>query len=148
MAKPIFIALATLAAPGALAATPAMAQHHGHHDRGHYDHGDHGGRHDRRYDHGDRYRHNDRGGWHAYREHNRHRFDRGHWRAPFRYHRFRSGIRIAPLYYGPRYYIGDPGYYRLPPAGPYRRWVRHYDDVMLVDVRTGVVLRVYRDFFW
>ncbi|WNO54281.1 RcnB family protein [Stakelama saccharophila] len=44
--------------------------------------------------------------------------------------------------------IADPGRYRLDYPGRWRRWVRHYDDVLLVDVRTGRVLRVYRDFFW
>jgi len=26
--------------------------------------------------------------------------------------------------------------------------VRHYDDVLLIDTRSGRVVRVYRDFFW
>ena len=86
--------------------------------------------------------------WRSYRSHNRSIYRRGNWRAPFRYHHFRSGMRIRHLYFGSRYYISDPWYYRLPPAGPYRRWVRHYDDVMLVDIRTGYILRIYYNFFW
>lgn len=86
--------------------------------------------------------------WRDYRRSHRSIYHRGRWNAPFRYHRFRPGVRIRPAYFSSRYYIGDPGYFRLPPAGRFQRWVRHYDDVLLIDVRTGTVLRVYRDFFW
>ena len=43
--------------------------------------------------------------------------------------------------------IADPWRYRLPPARGYQRWVRHYDDVLLVDVRRGVVIQVIRGFY-
>jgi Ni/Co efflux regulator RcnB len=57
-------------------------------------------------------------------------------------------VRIAPSYWGSRYVIGDPWRYRLPSAGRYQRWVRHYDDVLLIDTRRGV--RGARDpgFYW
>jgi len=29
-----------------------------------------------------------------------------------------------------------------------QRWVRHYNDVMLVNVRNGRVIQVHRGFFW
>ena len=74
--------------------------------------------------------------------------NRGQWRAPFRYYSFRDGARIAPQYYGSRYFISDPWRYRLPPAGYGQRWVRHYDDMLLVDTRRGYVVRVIRNFFW
>lgn len=86
--------------------------------------------------------------WRRYRSTNRGAYARGTWRAPFRYNGFRAGVRIAPTYYGSRYYISDPWRYRLPPAGRYQRWVRHYDDVLLVDTRRGYVVRVIRNFFW
>lgn len=86
--------------------------------------------------------------WRTYRGSNRGVYARGSWRAPFRYQGFRTGVRIAPTYFGSRYFIADPWRYRLPPAGRYQRWVRHYDDVLLVDTRRGVVVRVYRNFFW
>jgi hypothetical protein len=36
----------------------------------------------------------------------------------------------------------------LPPAyGPYR-WVRYYDDVLLVDIRSGYVVDMINNFFW
>lgn len=86
--------------------------------------------------------------WRGWRDRNRGVYARGQWRAPFRYQGFRAGVRIAPLYYGSRYYINDPWRYRLPPAGRWQRWVRHYDDMLLVDTRRGVVIRVIRNFFW
>lgn len=86
--------------------------------------------------------------WRGWRDRNRGIYARGNWRAPFRYYGFRTGARIAPRYYGSRYFINDPWRYRLPPAGRWQRWVRHYDDVLLVDTRRGVVLRVIRNFYW
>ncbi len=86
--------------------------------------------------------------WRGWRDRNRGVYARGNWRAPFRYYGFRNGARIAPRYYSSRYFIADPWRYRLPPAGFNQRWVRHYDDVLLVDVRRGHVVRVIRNFFW
>ena len=86
--------------------------------------------------------------WRDYRRHNRGLYARGHWRSPHRYHAFHPGGRIGSGYYGPRYYIADPWRYRLPPARGHHRWVRHYDDVLLVDTRRGIVLDVIRSFFW
>lgn len=86
--------------------------------------------------------------WRSYRNNNRGLYARGTWRAPFRYSTFRVGGRIGPAFYGSRYFIADPWRYRLPPARGYARWVRHYDDVLLVDTRRGIVLDVYRNFFF
>ncbi|MBB3911683.1 RcnB family protein [Sphingomonas desiccabilis] len=86
--------------------------------------------------------------WRAYRNGNRRLYARGPWQAPFRYSSFRVGGRIAPPYYGSRYVIADPWRYRLPPARPGLRWVRHYDDVLLVDYRRGRVVDVIRNFYW
>ncbi len=86
--------------------------------------------------------------WRGWRDRNRGVYNRGQWRAPFRYYSFRDGARIAPQYYGSRYFISDPWRYRLPPAGYGQRWVRHYDDMLLVDTRRGYVVRVIRNFFW
>ncbi len=36
----------------------------------------------------------------------------------------------------------------LPPAYGSYRWVRYYDDVILVDLRSGYVVDVIHDFFW
>lgn len=88
-----------------------------------------------------------RNDWRGYRDHNRGIYARGNWRAPFRYTAFRPGIRIAPSYFGSRYYIADPWRYRLPLARGSQRWVRHYDDVILVDTRRGIVIDVIRNFY-
>ncbi|OYY79527.1 MAG: hypothetical protein B7Y43_00055 [Sphingomonas sp. 28-62-20] len=98
-----------------------------------------------RYDRNRRWGRND---WRGYRNSNRALYARGSWRAPFRYTSFRTGVRIAPAYWGPRYVIADPWRYRLPPARAWQRWVRHYDDVLLVDTRRGTVVDVYRGFFF
>lgn len=88
-----------------------------------------------------------RNDWRDYRNGNAGLYARGNWRAPFGYNSFRSGVRIAPAYYGSRYFINDPWRYRLPPVRGFQRWVRHYDDVLLVDTRRGVVIDVYRGFW-
>ena len=89
-----------------------------------------------------------RNDWRGYRDTNRSVYARGNWNAPFRYTAFRTGVRIAPSYYGSRYYIADPWRYRLPNPGFNQRWVRHYNDVLLIDVRRGVVIDVIRNFYW
>lgn len=89
-----------------------------------------------------------RNDWRGYRNNNRALYGRGNWNAPFRYNNFRAGVRIAPAFYGSRYFIADPWRYRLPPARGYSRWVRHYNDVLLVDTRRGIVLDVNRGFFY
>jgi Ni/Co efflux regulator RcnB len=86
--------------------------------------------------------------WRGWRNQNRSVYSRGTWRAPFRYYAFRPGVRIAPTYWGSPYWINDPWRYRLPPAGWGQRWVRHYDDVLLIDTRRGIVLRVIHNFYW
>ena len=89
-----------------------------------------------------------RDAWQDHRRSNRQLYARGHWRSPNKYRTFRPGVRIGNGYYGPRYVIGDPWRYHLPRARAHQRWVRHYDDVLLVDVRRGVVVDVIRNFFW
>ena len=101
-----------------------------------------------REDRRDRNRNYGRDDWRGYRNSNRAIYARGNWNAPFRYTQFRGGGRIAPSYYGSRYYITDPGRYRLRNAGYNQRWVRHYNDVLLVDTRRGMVIDVIRNFYW
>ncbi|MDJ0275302.1 RcnB family protein [Sphingomonas sp. 2R-10] len=89
-----------------------------------------------------------RNDWRAYRQGHRNLYARGGWNAPFRYQSFRPGIAIGRPYYAQRYWIADPGRYRLPPARGNQRWVRHYNDVLLIDQRRGRVIDVIRNFFW
>ena len=110
-------------------------------------------RHDPRFDRHD-VRQNDRDrawgrdDWRSWRNSNRSLYARGNWNAPFRYQTFRAGVRIAPNYYASRYVIADPWRYHLPPARPNTRWVRHYNDVLLVDYRRGIVVDVIRNFYF
>ena len=100
-----------------------------------------------REDRQDRNRNWGRNDWRGYREQNRGIYARGNWRAPWRYQTFRPGARIGAGYYGQRYWIADPWRYRLPQAGRNQRWVRNYDDVLLIDTRRGVVIDVIRSFY-
>lgn len=86
--------------------------------------------------------------WRDYRKSHRDVYRGGNWRAPFRYSQLNVGAQLRPSYYNSRYYISDPYRYRLPRAGANMRWVRHYNDVLLVNVRTGRVMQVHRGFFW
>lgn len=67
------------------------------------------------------------------------------------------GYRYAPVnvcgslnrsLYARNYYVANPTRYRLPPVARNQQWVRHGNDVLLVDIRNGRVLDVNRNFFW
>ena len=61
---------------------------------------------------------------------------------------FLIGFMLDAGFYGDQYWIEDPWAYRLPPAyGPYR-WVRYYNDCLLVDIDTGQVVDVLYNVFW
>jgi Ni/Co efflux regulator RcnB len=71
--------------------------------------------------------------------------------SPYRnygYNRFSIGITLGRDFYSNRYWINDPWQYRLPQPYPGTRWVRYYNDVLLVDVYNGQVVDVIYDFFW
>ncbi len=96
------------------------------------------------------WRNDNRYDWQGYRNQHREIFRGGSYRAPYgyRYRRYGIGVAIAPVFFAQQYWIGDPGYYRLPPAyGPYR-WVRYYNDALLVDIYSGVVVDSIPGFFW
>ena len=96
-------------------------------------------RNDRRYD------------WRRYRNANRNHYRLGRYYAPYRDYRYRRlsiGISLGSAFYGSRYWINNPSYYRLPAAYPGTRWVRYYDDVLLLDIYSGEVIDVIHDFFW
>ena len=99
----------------------------------------HGWRNDNRYD------------WYRHRAANRSLYNIGRYYAPHRgysYSRINIGFRLGSQLYSNRYWINDPFRYRLPDVyGPYR-WVRYYDDALLVDVYSGEVVDVIRNFFW
>jgi hypothetical protein len=89
--------------------------------------------------------------WQRYRSINRNVYHIGRYYAPYRgysYRRLGVGFYLDSLFFGQNYWISDPFYYRLPEVyGPYR-WVRYYDDALLVDIYSGEVVDVIYDFFW
>lgn len=98
-----------------------------------------GWRYDRRYN------------WQGYRNQYRDRYRMPTYYSPYRgrgYSRLSIGISLGSGYYGSRYWINDPYQYRLPPAPYGARWVRYYNDVVLVDMRRGRVIDVIHNFFW
>lgn len=123
----------------------------GQRDGGRYRDGDHryGDGHHRDWDR--RWRDNNRYNWYQYRAHNRDLYRMGRYYSPYsdyRYRRIGVGFTLGSLFYSSRYWIDDPWRYRLPQTyGPYR-WVRYYDDVMLVDMYSGRVVDVINNFFW
>ena len=95
---------------------------------------------DRRYD------------WRGYRNGNRSAYRLPRYYAPrgygYGYQRFSIGGSLGAILFSQNYWINDPFAYRLPPAyGPYR-WVRYYNDALLVDVRSGFVVDAIHDIFW
>lgn len=95
-------------------------------------------RHDRRYD------------WRDWRRHHRSSFHFGFYYDPFGwgYQPFSIGSRLWPNYYSSNYWLSDPWQYRLPYAPPGTRWIRYYNDALLVDVYTGEVIDAIQGFFW
>ena len=90
--------------------------------------------------------------WQRYRQSNRNAYHLPRYYAPrgygYGYRRFSIGFTLGSLFFSPSYWINDPYSYRLPPAYGGYRWVRYYDDALLVDVRTGYVVDVIYDIFW
>lgn len=98
------------------------------------------------------WRRDNRYDWQRYRSVHRNVYRMPRYSAPYGwnygYSRFSIGIFLNSLLYSNSYWIDDPYYYRLPPAYGYLRWVRYYDDALLVDVRDGYVVDVIHNFFW
>lgn len=88
--------------------------------------------------------------WHRWRDRHRSTFRIGIYYDPFgwRYRPYQIGWRLWPSYYSRNYWITDPWQYRLPYPPPGTMWVRYWDDALLVDMYTGEVIDVIRDFFW
>ena len=94
-------------------------------------------RNDRRYD------------WHSYRDRHRSIFHLGIYYDPFGYgyRSFDIGYQLMPAYFGQQYWI-DPAMYGLPFAPPGTEWIRYWNDAVLVDMYSGQVIDVIRNFFW
>jgi Ni/Co efflux regulator RcnB len=88
--------------------------------------------------------------WRRWRDRNRSIFRLGFYFDPFGwgYHRWNIGWRLWPSYYSSNYWLDDPYMYRLPYAPWPYKWIRYYDDAILVNTYTGQVADVIYDFFW
>ena len=88
--------------------------------------------------------------WQDHRRRHRSLFHLGFYYDPFGwgYRPYQIGWRLWPSYYSSNYWINDPWQYRLPYAPPGYRWIRYYDDAILVDTWTGEVVDVIYNFFW
>lgn len=95
-------------------------------------------RNDRRYDW---YKHRNKYWW---------LFQLGWYNDPFGwgYYPYGIGWRMWPSYYSRDYWLDDPWQYRLPYAPPGTRWIRYWDDAILVDLWSGQVIDVVYNFFW
>ncbi|MDE0878784.1 MAG: RcnB family protein [Sphingomonas bacterium] len=98
------------------------------------------------------WRNDNRYDWNRYRGVNRSTYRLPRYYAPsgwgYGYRRFSIGVTLSSFLWDQNYWIDDPYAYRLPPAyGPYR-WVRYFNDALLIDIRTGVVVdNVYGIFY-
>jgi Ni/Co efflux regulator RcnB len=88
--------------------------------------------------------------WQDYRKSHRSVYHRPTYHAP-RGHRYRPvvvGNSLNRAFWGSTYRINNYSTYRLPRPGYHRAYVRYGNDVVLIDTRTGRVIRVYDAFFW
>ncbi|MBU0823137.1 MAG: DUF1090 domain-containing protein [Alphaproteobacteria bacterium] len=69
------------------------------------------------------------------------------YRAPFRYQQFRVGSTLRSNYYAPAYRPSYDSRWGVPRAGRNLTYVRHYNDLLLVNERNGRVVKVYRNHF-
>lgn len=90
--------------------------------------------------------------WQSYRSSNRNAYRLPRYYAPrgygFGYQRYSIGVTLGALLFSQNYWINDPWSYRLPEAYEPYRWVRYYNDAMLVDIYSGEVVDVIHDIFW
>ena len=88
--------------------------------------------------------------WKDWRKKHRSHFRLGFYYDPFgwNYRPYQIGWRLWPSYYSNRFWLNDPWQYRLPYAPPGYRWIRYYDDAILVDTWSGQVVDVIYNFFW
>jgi len=69
------------------------------------------------------------------------------YRAPFKYQQFRVGATLRSNYYTPAYRSAYDNRWGVPRPGRGLTYVRHYNDLLLVNVRTGRVVQAYRNQF-
>jgi len=98
-----------------------------------------GWRNDRRFD------------WVGWRGAHRDVFHPGYYYPPYggyAYSRIGLGYMLDEAFLDERYWIEDPGTYHLPPVWGTYRWVRYYNDCLLIDIDTGQTVEVLYNVFW
>lgn len=68
--------------------------------------------------------------------------------AGWRYRPVTVGYQLRPGFYGTRYAISDYGRWNLARPAVNQRWVRYGNDLVLVNIRTGRVLRVIQNRYY
>jgi hypothetical protein len=90
--------------------------------------------------------------WNRWRSSNRNAFHLPRYYAPYGwnsgYRSFGVGAVLSSLLFAQDYWIADPWSYRLPQVDGSYRWVRYYNDALLVDVYSGEVVDVVNGIFW
>jgi hypothetical protein len=98
------------------------------------------------------WRQDQRYNWQTWRSRHRDLYSIGRYQPPYGfgwgYRSFGIGYTMDPAFYAEDYWIDNPDYYRLPPAyGPYR-WVRYYNDALLIDINSGQIVDSIPNFFY
>lgn len=88
--------------------------------------------------------------WRDYRKSHRNAFHRTAYVAPrgLKYRPVAVGANLNKAFWGKPYWVSNYVTYRLPAPGAGRSYVRYGNDVLLINSRTGRVIRVYDQFFW
>jgi Ni/Co efflux regulator RcnB len=88
--------------------------------------------------------------WQDYRRTHRSAFRRPKYVAPrgLAYRPVTVGAHLAAPFYGRSYWVPEYASFRLPRPGANQQYVRYGSDLLLVNLRTGSVLRVIRNFFY
>lgn len=73
--------------------------------------------------------------------------DRYDYPRGYGYRYFGIGTFLPRVFFDQRYYIGQPDYYRLPPAYAGTRWIRVGPDALLIRTYDRRVVRVIRGLF-
>jgi hypothetical protein len=99
---------------------------------------------------GNHWRNDRRYNWYKHRNKYWWLFQLGWYNDPFGwgYQPYGIGWRMWPSYYSSHYWLSDPWQYRLPYAPAGTRWIRYWDDAVLVDLWSGQVIDVVYNFFW
>lgn len=88
--------------------------------------------------------------WQDYRQSHRSQYKRAAYVAPrgYTYRAVAPGARLNAAFYRDPYRLTNYAGYRLPRPGISQHYFRYGNDVVLVNIRTGNVIRVYNNFFW